>query len=124
MVKLTARELSSKPSKPDTVADPMISLLNAFCDNNHERVHVLKRRFIHLEARVKDLARGLAEPEDSAVESLLSPIVAFLGALERAHGENVLEQAAAERRRQRAEAQKLPKSANRLSSEEAPPLEP
>ena len=90
----------SAPSKFPSLkrrADPLASLLSEFCETRREKIEHLREMVQKAESEVRGVAGWLAEPANSSVEQLFTPIASFITALEKEQAEQLL--AAARQRR-------------------------
>mmetsp|Transcript_28544 Transcript_28544/g.77269 ORF Transcript_28544/g.77269 Transcript_28544/m.77269 type:complete len:704 (+) Transcript_28544:268-2379(+) len=79
-------------------ADHLVRKLKAFCAQNDARLTQLVEQYAAAEKAVKELAAWLGEKPTASTDDVFGPLSAFVGALAKAHDDNVREEEAEKRK--------------------------
>jgi len=79
-------------------ADPFVALLTAFIKNNENALVEQQEKMATMEKRLKEVAVWLGDKPGASTEDVFGPLHTFVKALEKAHKDNVREEAEARKR--------------------------
>jgi len=78
--------------------DPFLVKLSSFVSQHEQGIKELEEKMAQMDKKLKDVAQWLGDKPTAGAEDLFSPISSFIKALDKAHKDNVREEAEARKR--------------------------